>query len=109
MLHTTLIDASLLVVSTASPEHSPHSGRLNDLDGHDFGRVVVPLGELGFVKRGFFDVLGVGVIVDLELDGGASRDLHCSPDSFHDASQRKTFPSREGSQTMFMKKISGCD
>jgi hypothetical protein len=30
--------------------------------------VVVPLGELGFLKSSFFDVLGIGLIVDLELD-----------------------------------------
>jgi hypothetical protein len=45
-----------------------HSGRIDELYGHDFRRVVVPLGELGFFKSSVFDVLGIGIIIDLKLD-----------------------------------------
>jgi hypothetical protein len=66
----------------------PSRRRLNDLDGYDCRRVIVPLGKLGFLKRGGFDVLGIGIIVDLKLDMGASGDLHLRPDSFHGSSKK---------------------
>jgi hypothetical protein len=48
---------------------------------YDFRRVVVPLGEFGRFKSGFFNGFGVGVILD--LNRGASGDLNFRPDSFH--------------------------
>jgi hypothetical protein len=69
---------------------------VEDLNGHDFRRVVVPLGELGFLKSGSFDLLSISIIVDLKLDMGASGDLHLRPDSFHGASKRKTFHKGRG-------------
>jgi hypothetical protein len=72
---------------------------VEDLHGHDFRRVVIPLRELGFLKSSFFNLLSIGIIVDLELDIGASGDLHLSPDSFHDSSERRTFHEREGLNT----------
>jgi hypothetical protein len=77
-------------------------GRLNDLNGHDLRRVVVPLGELGFIQLGFierggFDVLGVGIIVNLELEKGAAGDLNFSSDTCHfDASSSNIPTCRNG-------------
>jgi hypothetical protein len=43
-----------LPVRVLQNEDTPSRRRLNDLYGHDFRRIVVPLGTLGFLKSGCF-------------------------------------------------------
>jgi hypothetical protein len=48
-----------------------HSGRLNDLEGHDFRGIIVPIGELGFAKGDCPDFLLIRLVFGKELDRGA--------------------------------------
>jgi hypothetical protein len=68
---------------TIAPKEIPSRARLNDLNGYDFRRVFLPLRELGLIKGCCFDVLGVGIIFDLELNIRAAGDFDPNMDSSH--------------------------